>query len=343
VEPYELTIVGGGPVGLFAATLAALHGLSVQIIESLAQLGGQMAALYPEKPVYDVPGFAGQAAARIVEALVEQMMAYHPTIRLDETVQTVAEADGGWLRLETTRGQYLTRAVLVTAGLGAFTPRRLTAANADRFEGRGVYYIPPAMATFAGRRVAVVGGGDTAIDWALSLVPFADHIVIVHRRREFRAQQASLNQLSQYAHVTMMAPYEVEAVLGDDAVRALRLKSVERPDAREEWPVDAVIGGLGFHARLGPLAGWGLALQGTAIVVEPGTMQTSRPGIYAAGDIATYPGKVRLVAVGFGEVGLAVDHIRRYVRPHLTGSLPHSTTLGPSPHATIRETAGEPS
>ena len=327
MERFDLAIVGGGPVGLFAAAMAGLHGLGAVIVESLPQLGGQLTALYPEKRIYDVAGFASVTAQDLARALVDQAMHHRPAVRLGVTAAGLApQADGSYI-LATSQDEFLVPAVLVTAGLGAFTPRRLPAEGADRFEGRGVYYIPPSLSEFRGKDVLVVGGGDTALDWAWEIAQHARMVHLVHRRREFRAQPGVFERVKGLHNVASHTPCELRAVLGGETPLQAVLAQLEG-GADETIAVQAVVSGLGFHAQLGSLKEWGLTFQGAhAIAVDPSSMATNLPGVFAAGDIAAYPGKVKLIATGFGEVGIAMGPIRSHVRPELKGALPHSTNL----------------
>ena len=329
MEHYDLAIVGGGPVGLFAAAMAGLHGLQAVIVESLPQLGGQLTALYPEKTIYDVAGFTSVTARDLAAALVGQAMHYHPALLLGVTAAGLRRHEDGSLRLATSQEEIAAAAILITAGLGAFTPRRLPAENAERFVGRGVYYIPPGLREFSGKDVLVVGGGDTALDWAREIARHARRVYLVHRRSEFRAQPGSLERIRSLDRVEIRAPRELKAVLGADKVSHAVLESPLGGEP-ETLAVQAIVSGLGFHAQLGALKDWGLGLQGShGVLVDPATMATNLPGVFAAGDIAAYPGKAKLIATGFGEVGIAMGPIRSHVRPRLRGALPHSTNLRP--------------
>ncbi len=333
MDPYDVTIVGGGPVGLFGAAMAGMHGLSAKIIESLPQLGGQMTALYPEKCVFDVAGFPAAQAADIARQLEEQAMRYGPSVRLNETASGLELLPEGGLRLHTTRGAHETRTLLIAAGIGAFSPRQLPAAGADAFSGRGVYYIPPRSSAFAGETVVVVGGGDTAVDWAREIAGYAKHVVLVHRREEFRALEGSLEEVRALGNVVLRTPCEIDEIGGGDAVAWVRLRNVATGET-ETLPAQAVVSGLGFHAQVGPLKTWGITFAGNAIPVDPSDMATNIPGVYAVGDIATYPGRLKLLALGFGEVGIAMARIRSFVHPHLAKTLPHSTSLDEPPRKT---------
>lgn len=322
---YDVTIIGGGPVGLFGATMGGLHGMSVKVIESLPELGGQLYALYPEKPIYDVAGFPGVPAKELVGHLVTQAMRYHPTICLEESVLSLAATPEGPYRLTTNKGEHLTRTVLITVGIGAFTPRKLPAAGAEAWAHKGLYYFVPSMIEFSRKRVVVVGGGDTAVDWTLALAPYAESVALVHRRAEFRAQESSLREVHESPNVTVKTMCEITAINGTEAIESVTLTSSET-GLTEELPADAVVSGLGFQPNLGPVKTWGIQLQGNAIAVSLDSMQTNLPGVYAAGDVAAYPGKVKLIATGFGEIGIAVAQIRSYLDPTKKG-LPHSTNI----------------
>jgi thioredoxin reductase len=227
--------------------------------------------------------------------------------------------------VSTAQGRWRTRVILITVGIGAFVPRKLPAEGAERFEDRGVYYLMPPLNHFQGRRVLVVGGGDTALDWTLAIAPRAQEVILVHRRNQFRGQEESIRLIEESPVVTVKTPYELVRVEGENAPERAVLKPVGSGD-EEVLAIDDVVGGLGFLPTLGPVKTWGLQLEGNTITVDPGSMATNLPGVYAVGDVAQYPGKVKLIATGFGEVGIAVAQIRSYIDPSKHG-LPHSTNL----------------
>lgn len=328
MELYDVTVVGGGPVGLFGATMAGLHGMRVKIIESLPELGGQLYALYPEKPIYDVAGFPSILAKDLSSALVTQMMRFKPTVCMEESVLTVTEQQNegsSEFLLTTDKGTHRTRTVLIAVGLGSFVPRKLPALNAERFEANGLYYLVPALTHFTGRQVAVVGGGDTAVDWTLAVAPYAQAVHLIHRRDQFRAQEDSIRQIEETENISIYTFTEVAEIVGQDRIEALRLVDTDN-ETEAMLPIDAVIGGLGFVPDLGPVKTWDLDLKGSSIVVSLANMETNRPGFYAVGDVAAYDGKVKLIATGFGEVAIAIARIRSYLHPNLKG-LPHSTNI----------------
>lgn len=318
----DLLIVGAGPVGLYAAYYAGFRGMSVTVIDALDQPGGQMAALYPEKKVYDVAGFPVVKAQDLVDALVQQASQAKPRYLLGHTAQTLEDTADG-IAVTTHRGTVVTaRAVLVTGGIGSFTPRPLPAGS--EYENRGLRYFVPKPAELTGADVVVVGGGDSAVDWALALEPLARSVALVHRRPRFRAHEHSV-RLLRTSSVRLYTPHEVQRISGETRVEQVELSNLET-GATESLRADAVVAALGFVANLGPLATWGLQMRGRHIAVDR-TMRTSRPRVYAAGDIADYDGKVALISVGFGEAALAVNHLAPVVDPTL-GTVPGHSSDG---------------
>lgn len=328
MEFTDVIIIGAGPVGLFGAAMARLHGLSTTVVESLPELGGQLYALYPEKPIYDVAGFYGVTGKELAERLIDQAEHFSPEFLTGQSVQSIIPVmDEDLLYYDVVTAQHTLRArvILVTVGIGAFVPRKLPAEGAESFEERGLYYLMPPLDHFQDRRVLVVGGGDTALDWALAIAPRSRHLTLVHRRNQFRGQEESIRLLSNSPAVSIKTPYELVRLEGHGAIERAVLKAVGSDD-EEILQLDDVVGGLGFLPSLGPVKTWGVTLDGNTIVVNPASMATNLPGIYAAGDVAQYPGKVKLIATGFGEVGIAVAQIRSYIDPSKHG-LPHSTNL----------------
>ncbi len=330
METTDLVVIGGGPVGLFGATMARLHGMSCTVIESLPELGGQLYALYPEKPIYDVAGFYGITGKDLASRLIEQADHFAPRFLVGQSVESIAaehDADQSVrYRVTTQDDTVIARALLVTVGIGAFVPRKLPAEGAQRFENCGVYYLMPPLDHFRGRRVLIVGGGDTALDWTLAIAPRAQHVTLIHRRTQFRGQEESIRLVHESPVISVKTPYELLAVDGAEGLETVTVKE-SVSGAIEQWPMDDVVGGLGFLPSLGPVKTWELELDGNTIRVDPSSMLTNRPGVYAAGDVAQYPGKVKLIATGFGEIGIAINHIRSYLDPSKRGHLPHSTNL----------------
>jgi len=304
VLDVDLVVVGSGPVGLYAAYYAGFRGMSTAIIDSLPEPGGQISALYPEKLIYDIAGLPRVRGRDLVNGLLEQANSYAPHWLLGEAAEKVQRLDDGQLHITTASGvEVTTRSIVLAAGIGTFTPRPLPAGG--EFVGRGVDYFVTELAGYAGHDVLIVGGGDSAVDWALALRPIAKSVTLVHRRPQFTAHEASVTELRTSGTV-IRTPFVVHALSGDDGVRRAILRDTALGDL-VEIDCTRVVAALGFTADLGPLAGWGLNIVDRHIVVNS-TMSTGVPGIYAAGDVTEYPGKVRLISVGFGEAALAVNN-----------------------------------
>lgn len=320
---YDLTIIGGGPAGLFATFYAGVRNLSVKLIDSLPQLGGQLAELYPEKYIYDVAGFPKIMARDLVNNLKEQALQYHPTICLHEKVQGLKKQEDGTFLLTSNTTVHRSRAVLITAGIGAFTPRKLPAEGIEQFEGKGIDYYIDNKENYAGKRILVVGGGDSAVDFALMLQEVAAKVTLIHRRDQFRAHEENVKKLFA-SGIEVKVFTELMKVEGQDKIERGLL--VNKKEKTEEWiEVDAIISALGFSASLGPILEWGLEIQNNAIVVNS-KMETNIPGIFAAGDIVTYPGKLKLIATGFGEAPTAVNNAKLYLDPEAKLHPGHSSS-----------------
>lgn len=309
---YDITVIGGGPTGLFTAFYAGMRDASAKIIDSLPQLGGQLAELYPEKFIYDVAGFPKVRAMDLVDRLIEQTSQFHPSVCLNEKVLHLKKREDELFELVTDRKVHLSRAVIITAGIGAFTPKTLPSINAERYEGKGIYYYIDDLKRFKGKKVIVVGGGDSAVDFALMLDGVAERVMLVHRRDGFRAHEENVKTLL-VSGVEVRTFYEVKEVFGDDFVKSVTLIE-NRSKETETVEVDAIISSLGFTASLGPIMDWGLEIEDNGIVVDS-KMRTSVPGIFAAGDIVVYPGKIKLIATGFGEAPTAVNNAKIYLDP----------------------------
>ncbi len=320
----DLVIIGGGPAGLFAAFYGGMRQASVKLIESMPELGGQLAALYPEKYIYDVAGFPKVTAQQLVDRLKEQLDHFKPDICLEEKVATITKHDERLFEIVTNKGVHFARAVIITAGVGAFEPRRLALPEAARFEGGNLHYFVSNLQQFKGRRVLISGGGDSAVDWALMLEPIAASVTLIHRRDKFRAHEHSVANLLK-SNVTIVTPAEITALHGDDFINKATLTDLVTKQTTD-LDVDAVIVSFGFVSSLGPIADWGIEIEGGSIVVDT-RMQTNIPGIFAAGDITTYPGKLKLIAVGFGEAPTAVNNAKVYIDPQAKLSPGHSSNL----------------
>jgi len=319
---YDITIIGGGPVGLAAAYYAGHREASVCIVESLEQLGGQVAAVYPEKHVFDVAGHPKIQGQALVDLCVDQGLQFGADVFLGEEVRDLVRAGDGddeILTLTTHGGRSVrSRALIVTAGHGAFEPRKLGVDGIDDWEGKGLHYFVRQKDAFRGKSCVIVGGGDSALDWTLGLQDTAAlPITLVHRRDRFRALESSVSAaraLEEEGKVRIVVPAEVREIRGNGEVEVLVLENTATGDT-EEVACEALITLLGFHSHLGSIAEWGLELHGKRqILVEPSTMETSIPRVYGAGDVAGYEGKITLITIGFGEAAIAANNAIARIR-----------------------------
>jgi thioredoxin reductase len=326
-EPRDLTIIGGGPTGLFAAFYAGMRGISARIIDSLPELGGQLAALYPEKYIYDVGGFPRILARDLSNNLIEQGLQFDPDIRLDEQVLELVPDGSGWI-IGTDHARYPTRKVLIAGGKGAFSPRDLDCPGYHRLLGSGVAYFVKDPSTYVGKRVLIVGGGDSAVDWVLNLRERTSRLILIHRREGFRAHahsQALMQRAVEEGAIELLTHREVREIHGDTAVTGVTIFD-NRSDEETTFEVDAVLALIGFKPDLGPIARWGLELERNAIRVNH-LMETNLPGVYAAGDIVAYEGKLELIVTGFSEACMAVNHAVHEINPRARYNPGHSTNL----------------
>lgn len=326
-DPRDITIIGGGPTGLFAAFYAGMRGVSTRIIDSLPELGGQLMALYPEKYIYDVGGFPKILARDLARNLIEQGLQFGADVRLEEQVAELIREDHGFT-LTTNRGRYSTRAVVIAGGKGAFAPRALECPGYGRLLGKGVSYHVKDPGEYEGKRVLLVGGGDSAVDWALNLKERTKQLVLIHRREGFRAHAHSMAQLQEAVErgeVELLTHREVREIHGEEGVCAVTIFD-NRTNEDQTLDVDAVVALIGFRPDLGPIAAWGIELEKNSIKVGP-HMETSIPGIFAAGDITTYDGKLELIATGFAEACIAVNYAVHRIDPKARVNPGHSTNL----------------
>ncbi|WP_162595975.1 NAD(P)/FAD-dependent oxidoreductase [Bacillus sp. CGMCC 1.16541] len=321
---YDITIIGGGPTGLFTAFYGGMRQASVKIIESLPQLGGQLSALYPEKYIYDVAGFPKIRAQELVDNLKEQMKQFNPTVSLEQAVEKVEKQADGVFKLTTNEEVHYSKTIIITAGNGAFQPRKMELDNATSFEKSNLHYFVDDMNKFKGKKVLVCGGGDSAVDWALMLEPIAEKVIITHRRDKFRAHEHSVENLKN-SSVEIKTPYIPVELVGEDRITQVVLENT-KDEEKEIIEVDDVIVNFGFVSSLGPIKEWGLEIEKNSIVVNT-KQETNVPGIYAAGDICTYDGKVKLIVAGFGEGPTAVNNAKAYIDPKARLQPMHSTSM----------------
>ena len=327
----DVAIVGAGPVGIFAAFECGMLRLRSVLIDALGEVGGQLTALYPEKPIYDIPGHPAIAAGKLISDLEEQITPFGVPRLLGRRVTSLTGVAGHFC-LGTDRGDEIrARAIVVAAGAGAFGPNRPPLARLEAFEASGaVQYYVKRREDFRGKRVVISGGGDSAVDWALSLRGIATHIAVVHRRPKFRAAPETSAQLDAAAaagEVEMVIPYQLHALHGAGGA----LEAVEVADlsgGTRRLPADLLLPFFGLSTDLGPLADWGLGLDQHRVAIDPATCQTNLPGVFAIGDVAQYPGKLKLILQGFSEAAMAAHALFSVVHPDQTVHFEHSTTRG---------------
>jgi thioredoxin reductase (NADPH) len=324
----ECVIVGAGPAGLFAVFELGLLGMKCEIVDSLPHPGGQCAELYPDKPIYDIPALPVCGAQELVDRLMAQIRPFGAGFHLGQEVTAVAARGDGRFDVETAAGaRFDAGAVIIAGGLGSFQPRRLLLPGAEQYEGRSLLYRVKRAEDFHGRDVLIAGGGDSALDWVLEFCGKAKSLALVHRRAEFRAQPASVARMKALAAEGKLTLHEgtIQSLAGAEG--RLSAATIQRPDkSTVEVRANLVLACFGLHPKLGPIANWGLALEKKAIRVDTEKFQTSVPGIFAVGDVNTYPGKKKLILSGFHEAALAAFGVQHHVYPEKRQYLQYTTT-----------------
>jgi thioredoxin reductase (NADPH) len=334
-EIKDITVIGAGPVGLITAFWAGMREASAQIIDSLPELGGQLTTLYPEKWIYDVPGYPRILAKDLVEELRKQSIEqFDVPVSLETTADRVEyeeDAEGTQvMRLVTDKGDFLSRTIIIAGGHGAFEPKKLPGYDMDPWEGKGAHYLVGEKAAFAGKKVIIVGGGDSACDWVLNLLDTAEEITLVHRREGFRAHEVTISEIEkarEAGQVQVLTPYQVKLVEGNGEIEKVTVFNSENEEEVVELDCDAVLLQLGFKTALGPLKEWPLEVEKGAIKVDP-VMKTTMDGVWACGDITTFDGKLKLIATGFGESAIAVSQAVHHIRPEMKIQPKYSTNTG---------------
>ncbi len=311
----DMVIVGAGPVGLFAVFEAGLLGMSCHLIDNLDKVGGQCAELYPDKPIYDIPALPVCMGQELVDRLMEQIRPFNPVFHLGQQAQRLERVEGRW-RLTTSAGtRFESPVVVIAAGAGSFVPRKLPLPEAAAFEGRSLFYAVRRRDAFRGRRILVAGGGDSALDWFLALQPLAQDIALVHRRDQFRAAPDSVAKMRALVErgEARFIQGQITGLLGTDGqLEAVRIRT---PSGEILHPCDTLLAFYGLKMELGPLADWGLELEGGQIKVDTEAFETNLPGVFAIGDICTYPGKLKLILSGFHEGALMCQKAFKYCFP----------------------------
>ena len=322
-KDVDILIVGAGPVGLFTVFEAGLLGLKCHLIDNLDKIGGQCAELYPEKPIYDIPGVPFQTAQQHVDALIEQIKPFEYKISLNERVDSISEESNEknitrW-RVATSDGQeFITKNIFIAAGAGSFEPRRPpNIENPDALMENGVSYAVQSKKRYENKDVIIFGGGDSALDWTVELADFAKSISLVHRRDAFRGAQhteAQMRELVKQGKVNLLTPYQIHSIIGEDKVTGAELKNFDTKEI-EVVEADELLFLFGLNKKLGPILDWELELNEKKINVNTENFQTNKDGIFAVGDINDYPGKLDLILCGFHETTLAVQEAYRRIHP----------------------------
>ena len=327
----DIVIVGAGPVGLFAVFECGMLGLKCHVIDALPHIGGQCSALYPEKPIYDIPAFPRIEGQHLIDNLEEQAASFSPTYHLGEQILSY-HWTGDHFILETDKGTSIqARGIILAAGVGAFGPNRPPLPGIEQYEGTSVFYSVTNKERFRGKRVLIAGGGDSAVDWALSLSSIASYVGLVHRRPKFRAAPESLSQLDKLVSagkVERLIPFQLASLQGNDAGHLFAVELHDLEGHSRTIAADILLPFYGLSMNLGPLLTWNLAMDHHTIAVDPATAQTSQSGIYAVGDIATYPGKLKLILTGFAEAARAAHSLRSWLYPEEVRHFEYSTTQG---------------
>jgi thioredoxin reductase len=321
---YDITILGGGPTGLFAAFYAGMRNASCKIIDSMPLLGGRLTAVYPEKYIYDVGGFPKILASQLVENLIEQIKPYNTCLCLNETAQSLSQNSENYWELQTTSNTHFTRTLIIAAGVGSYTPQKHQAPGAFEFENKGISYAVRNKALYQNKNVLIAGGGDSALDWANELVSIAKSVTLVHRSEKFRAHDHSVSLLKKSA-AKMILNTEIIKFVGDFSLKQVHIKHLEN-HTEEILNIDEALILFGFRSSLGKIKDWGLELTKNGISVNE-KMETNLPGVYAAGDIAKHQAKLDLIVSGFSEAATAVAFAKIFINPREKAQPLHSTTL----------------
>ncbi|HXP95920.1 MAG TPA: NAD(P)/FAD-dependent oxidoreductase [Telmatospirillum sp.] len=327
----DAIVIGAGPVGLFAVFELGMLRLKCHVVDALPAIGGQLTALYPEKPIYDIPGFPKIVAADLVERLMEQAAPFHPKFHLDASVESLARLpDDRWEVCLSDGRALIAPVVVIAAGAGAFGPNRPPLDGLADFEGKSVFYLVQKREDFRGKRIVIAGGGDSAVDWAISLADVAAQIMVVHRRAKFRAapeSEARLKALADQGRIELVVPYQLQGLEGSAGrMEAVRVATLD--GKVKTLPADVLLAFFGLSSQLGPIAKWGLTMDGSQIVVDPATLRTTLKGVFAIGDVAGYPGKLKLILQGFSEAAMAAQAAYAIARPREALHFEHSTTTG---------------
>lgn len=327
----DVAIIGAGPVGLFAIFECGMLRMQCHVIDALEMIGGQCSALYPEKPIYDIPAHPEITGQDLTAQLEKQAAPFNPTYHLGQQVEKLTQTENGNWILETSLGTTIeSKAVIIAAGVGAFGPKKPPLENIEQYEGKSVFYMVKKREDFRDKRIVIAGGGDSALDWAVSLAEVAQKIMVIHRREKFRGAPdtvAKLHALADKGKIELVVPYQLKALEGANGkIENVVVSTLD--GAEKKLPTDYLLPFFGLSMQLGPIANWNLNLDNHHITVDPLTGQTNQPGIYAIGDIATYKNKLKLILCGFSEAAFAAHSIYKLVHPDIELHFEYSTTKG---------------
>lgn len=326
----DAVIIGAGPTGLFAIFQCGMVGLKTHVIDTLDFIGGQCSALYPEKPIYDIPAYPSISAENLIEQLKLQAEPFNPVYHLGQKVIAAEPINKEWIVTTNTGTQIQAKGIIIAAGAGAFGPNRPPLENIEQFEGTSVFYAVHQRQKFAGKNIVIAGGGDSAVDWAISLADIANSIAMVHRRSHFRAAPESVSRMKALVasgKIKLVTPYQLSGLSGSNG--QINEVTVETLDGQQKsLQADILLPFFGLQMDLGPIAEWGLNIEHKHITTTPNSMETNLPGVFAIGDIATYPGKLKLILCGFAEAATAAHTLRSKIFPETTFHFEYSTTKG---------------
>ena len=312
----DVVVIGAGPVGLFAVHQLGIIGLKAEVVDNLDKLGGQCIELYPDKPIYDIPGIPECTGETLTNNLLEQIKPFKTNFHLNERVEEISKEENNW-KIKTNKNKiFIAPNVIIAGGVGSFEPRKFTVKGADIFENKSVFYSVKDKNFFKGKKVCIFGGGDSALDWAIELSKFAE-ITLVHRRDEFRGAEHSAEIARKFekdGKIKIKTPYQIQSIEGKDKINSIIIKKED--GKTEEIKTDFILGFFGLIMKLGPIAEWGLNLDKKTIPVDTENFQTNKKGIFAIGDICTYPGKLKLILSGFHEGALAARACFKLARPN---------------------------
>ena len=313
MKKTDVVIIGAGPVGLFAVHQLGIKGLSMEVIDNLDKPGGQCIELYPDKPIYDIPAIPECSGESLTKNLLEQIKPFKTKFHLNERVQEVVKDDNLW-KIKTNKGQsFIAPNIIIAGGVGSFEPRKLPLKDLEKYEGKNIFYSVSDKNKFNGKKISIFGGGDSALDWALELSKIAK-VTLIHRRDEFRGAPHTLSELKKNSKVNIKTKYQLSSIEGDENIKSINIKNDDGKETKIE--TDYILGFFGLIMKLGPISEWGLNMDKKTIKVNTENFETNKKGIFAIGDICTYPGKLKLILSGFHEGALASVECFKRARPN---------------------------